>query len=307
MNSNDALPFLKWAGGKRQLLNQFEELYPQKLKDGFITTYIEPFVGGGAVFFDLQKKYKFQKVLLNDINEDLILAYKVIQSNCSELLISLKRLEEKYINLQSIELQSIMFYEIRNIFNKEKKSMDYSVLDSAWISHASNLIFLNKTCFNGLYRLNKSGDFNVPFGKYKNPTICNSENLLNVSAALQNVILTHGEYKDIEKYIDINEDTFVYIDPPYRPLTNSSSFTSYSKSGFNDENQVELSVWFKKLVKKNHANVMLSNSDPDDDFFYNLYENNEDKIKIKKVSASRAINSNASKRGKISEIVVIHE
>ena len=120
MNSNDALPFLKWAGGKWQLLNQFEELYPQKLKDGFITTYIEPFVGGGAVFFDLQKKYKFQKVLLNDVNEDLILAYKVIQSNCSELLISLKRLEEKYINLQSIELQSIMFYEIRNIFNKEK-------------------------------------------------------------------------------------------------------------------------------------------------------------------------------------------
>ena len=297
MNSNDALPFLKWAGGKRQLLNQFEELYPQKLKDGNIATYIEPFVGGGAVFFDLQKKYKFQKVLLNDINEDLILAYKVIQSNCSELLISLKRLEERFINLQSIELQSIMFYEIRNIFNKEKKSMDYSILDSAWISHASNLIFLNKTCFNGLYRLNKSGDFNVPFGKYKNPNIINEPVIRAVSHYLNtnNIEIFNKDYLEI--LANTKKNSFVYLDPPYHPISESSNFTGYIKGGFSMEDQIRLREACDLLNSKG-IKFLLSNSASD--FILEQYKNYDIHI----VKARRAINSIAIKRGDVEEVLI---
>lgn len=306
MSNTCATPFLKWAGGKRQLLEQFKELYPIKLKEGKINKYVEPFLGGGAVFFELQKKYAFKQVVLNDINEDLILTYKIIQSYCDDLIKVLSLLEKKFFSLDTDE-QSIMFYNIRDIFNGEKNNIDYKNYNDNWIIHAAHLIFLNRTCFNGLYRLNKSGGFNVPFGKYKNPTICNRQNLENVSESLKDVILVSGEYFNVEGYINIDDKTFVYIDPPYRPLTTSSSFTSYSKSGFNDDNQKELAAWYKKLVKENHAQVMLSNSDPDDDFFYNLYEKDEDNIFIKKVDASRAINSNANKRGKISEIVVLHK
>lgn len=306
MNNVEAAPFLKWAGGKRQLLEQFEELYPDKLNKGTIDKYVEPFLGGGAIFFELQKKYKFKQVVLNDINEELILTYMVVQNYCDDLIKKLTLLEEEFLYLD-IDDQSLFFYNIRDTFNQEKKIIDYSNYNINWINHAAYLIFLNRTCFNGLYRLNKSGGFNVPFGKYKNPTICNSHNLKNVSNALKGVTLVYGEYYNIEQHINIDNNTFVYIDPPYRPLTNSSSFTSYSKSGFNDDNQKELATWYKKLVKENHAQVMLSNSDPDDNFFHELYEKNEDDIYIKKVNASRAINSNASKRGKISEIVVLHK
>ncbi|EOD00772.1 DNA adenine methylase [Caldisalinibacter kiritimatiensis] len=147
----------------------------------------------------------------------------------------------------------------------------------------------------------------MPFGRYKKPKICDEKNLINVSEALQGVTLVAGEYYDVEKYIEIDQDTFVYMDPPYRPLTSSSSFTSYSKSGFNDDNQRELAKWFKKLVKEKKAQAMLSNSDPNDNFFYELYVEGENDIFIEKVNASRSINSKGNKRGKISEIVVLHK
>jgi len=306
MNKKAATPFLKWAGGKRQLLEQFNALYPNKLKEGKIRKYVEPFLGGGAVFFDLQKKYEFEKVVLNDINEELILTYKVVQNQCRDLIFILKKLEESFL-FKDIDARKKMFYTVRKLFNNEKKTIDYKAFSKVWILHAAHLIFLNRTCFNGLYRLNKSGDFNVPFGKYKNPKICDEENLLNVSEALKNVILISGEYYNVEKYIEIDENTFVYIDPPYRPLTSSSNFTNYSKSGFNDDNQKELASWFKKLIKDNKAQVMLSNSDANDDFFYNLYEKDENNIFIRKVNASRTINSKGSLRGQITEIVVLHE
>lgn len=306
MSKINANPFLKWAGGKRQLLEQFERLYPIKLKKGAIDKYVEPFLGGGAVYFELQKRYKFSQVVLNDINEELILTYKVIRDHCDNLIRELLLLEEKFLFLDT-DAQSSMFYDVRDKFNEEKDIVNYNKYDNNWVNHAAHLTFLNKTCFNGLYRLNKSGKFNVPFGKYRNPTICDSSNLKYVSEALKNVILTSEEYFNVEQYIDIDENTFVYIDPPYRPLTVSSNFTSYTKSGFNDNNQKELAVWYKKLVKEYKAQVMLSNSDPDDDFFYNLYKKGEDNIFIEKVNASRPINSNADKRGEISEIVVLHK
>ncbi|MFP4697296.1 MAG: DNA adenine methylase [Eubacteriales bacterium] len=306
MKNIDSKPFLKWAGGKRQLLNTFNSLYPGNLLNGKIKKYVEPFLGGGAVFFELQRKYSFDEVVLNDINEELILTYKVVQKQCDSLIKKLHLLEDNFIPLND-EDRSKMYYSIREKFNEEKKVINYKDFEDTWIRHAAKLIFLNKTCFNGLYRVNKSGEFNVPFGKYKNPTICNKTNLKNVSQSLKGVMLISGEYYDVEKYLNIDSSTFIYIDPPYRPLTSSSSFTSYSKSGFNDDNQIKLANWYKRLVKVKNAQVMLSNSDPDDDFFHTIYEKNERDIFIKKVNAQRAINSKGTKRGKVSEIVVLNK
>lgn len=307
MCKEKALPFLKWAGGKRQLLNQFEELYPCKLKNKEILKYVEPFVGGGAVFFELQKKYNFKEVVLNDINIEIITAYKIIRDKISQLLKELSNLEKEFLN-KDLEKREEMYYDIRLKFNENKRSIDYDEVNysSDLICHISHLIFLNRTCFNGLYRLNKSGDFNVPFGKYKNPTICNIDNLKNVHASLQGVKLVHGEFLEVEKNINIDENTFVYCDPPYRPIT-ATSFKSYSKSDFNDSKQEQLALWFKKLDSENKALLMFSNSNPknvnpDDDFFEDLYLS--EGITITTVNASRTINSNANERGKISELVI---
>lgn len=290
-----AKPFLKWAGGKGQLLNKFEEMYPQELINGEIDTYIEPFVGGGAVLFDVLQKYKVKKAVIVDLNKELINCYRCIKADVDELIKHLKTLQDEFLSL-SDEKRKDYFLKVRNRYNEIHLNGKYD------FEKAADFIFLNKTCFNGLYRVNSKGEFNVPFGKYKKPLICDSENLTLISNLLQNVEIRFGDYSICEEYV--NGKTFIYFDPPYRPLIENLSFVGYDKSGFNDENQKELAEFVKKLDKHNCL-VMLSNSDPkntnpDDNFFDELYK----EFEIDRIFAKRMINCQADKRGDITEIVV---
>ncbi|SHH74508.1 DNA adenine methylase [Clostridium grantii] len=296
-----AKPFLKWAGGKTQLLEQLQENYPDKLKNGEVKKYIEPFIGGGAVFFSLVSQYNFEQVILNDINEEVILTYKVIQNNVEELIEYLLKVENEYLESE-MEKKEEIFYGHREAFNKEKLEIDYENYSEQWISHAARMIMLNKTCFNGLYRLNRKGLYNVPFGKRKSVTICDFDNLRAVSEALEGVTFVTGDFENLTEYID--KGSFVYLDPPYRPLSNTASFTDYSKVSFNDESQIRLAEW-TKLLDSRGALFMLSNSDPtnadeNDKFFDDLYSD----FTIDRVHASRMINSKGTGRGKVREILV---
>lgn len=291
-----AKPFVKWAGGKGQLLDTFTKYYPSMLIEGRIRRYIEPFVGGGAVLFEVLQKYGIDEAYIFDINEDLINTYIVIKNNVESLIDYLSRLEYEYLKLTK-DGRKEMYYEIRDLYNSynlKKNPQD--------IERAAQLIFLNRTCFNGLYRVNRAGFFNVPHGSYKNPTICDEKNLYAVSSLLQRVHIFCSDYTECFKYADKN--SFVYFDPPYRPLNGTSSFTSYSKYDFTDEDQVQLAQFFEK-VNDTGALLMLSNSDPknenpDDNFFDELYR----KFYIHRVKAKRVINSNGGRRGLISEILV---
>lgn len=290
-----AKPFLKWAGGKGQLLNKFEEMYPQELINGEIDTYIEPFVGGGAVLFDVLQKYKVKKAVIVDLNKELINCYRCIKADVNELIKHLKKMQDEFLSLNDGKRKEY-FLKVRNRYNEIHLNGKYD------FEKAADFIFLNKTCFNGLYRVNSKGEFNVPFGKYKNPLICDSENLTLISKLLQNVEIRFGDYSICEEYV--NGKTFIYFDPPYRPLIENSSFVAYDKSGFNDDNQKELAEFVKKLDKQNCL-VMLSNSDPkntnpDDNFFDELYK----EFEIDRIFAKRMINCQADKRGDITEIVV---
>ena len=301
-NPDLAKPFLKWVGGKTQLLEQFDLLYPQQLKQGKIAQYFELFLGGGAVFFDIIQKYSVKQVFLNDINPDLILAYQVIKQNPNELIQLLYQLEQQYYQKDSEERKKI-FYNIRQYYNQQKINFNYQRISLHSIKRISWLIFINKTCFNGLYRTNQQGDFNVPIGRYKQPKICDESNILKITKLLQDVTLVSSNYKTFERLINYN--SFVYIDPPYRPINKTSSFTAYAKSGFNDNNQIKLSQYYKHLSEDYGAKVMLSNSNPhntnlDDNFFHDLYS----EYNINEVYASRMVNSNANKRGKITELVI---
>lgn len=288
-------PFVKWAGGKNSLIPQITKYYPFELKNGFIERYIEPFVGGGAVLIDILQKYEIKEAYAFDINIDLINCYNVIKNNVEELINELDKKEKNFIALNDEERQNY-FYDIRAEYNS------YKLNDKLDAKRASEFIFLNRTCFNGLYRVNKDGKFNVPCGKYKNPTICDSNNLRNLSELIKNVIFEYGDYRKSEKYV--NNNTFVYFDPPYRPLSATSGFTSYTKEDFNDDNQKELAQYYNKLSLKN-AKLMLSNSNPknvneNDNFFEDIYKG----FYINEVSAKRMINSNAKGRGEISELLI---
>jgi len=297
-------PFLKWAGGKGQLISTFEDYYPKRLKEGKIKKYIEPFIGGGAVFFELVQKYHFTEIILNDLNEELILTYMVVQRDVQKLIDALYSIEAEYHNLDSDE-QSSYYYKYRKMFNEEKKSVNYNNYNLEWILHVAKLIYLNRTCFNGLYRLNQKGEFNVPFGRYKKPKICDEKNLIASNLILQGVQFYMEDFEKLTSLID--KYSFVYIDPPYRPISKTASFTSYSKYEFNDDSQRRLAGWFRVLDKKGAA-VMLSNSDPQnnnpqDNFFYDLYEG----FFIKKVPASRFINANPAGRGIVNELIIRNE
>ena len=288
-------PFVKWAGGKNSLIPQITKYYPFELKNGFIERYIEPFVGGGAVLIDILQKYEIKEAYAFDINIDLINCYNVIKNNVEELINELDKKEKNFIALNDEERQNY-FYDIRAEYNS------YKLNDKLDVKRASEFIFLNRTCFNGLYRVNKDGKFNVPCGKYKNPTICDSNNLRNLSELIKNVIFEYGDYRKSEKYV--NNNTFIYFDPPYRPLSATSGFTSYTKEDFNDDNQKELAQYYNKLSLKN-AKLMLSNSNPknvneNDNFFEDIYKG----FYINEVSAKRMINSNAKGRGEISELLI---
>ena len=294
--SEKARPFVKWAGGKGSLISQLSNFYPYELKNGIIERYIEPFVGGGAVLIDILQNYDVRQAYAFDINMDLINSYNVIKNNVEELITNLKRMETEYLQLEQEERKNY-FYNIRNEYN------DYTLQENEQnVQRASQFIYLNRTCFNGLYRVNKDGKFNVPVGSYKNPTICDEENLRNLSELIQNVQFQYGDYRRSMEYV--TENTFVYFDPPYRPLNVTSKFTSYTKEDFNDDNQRELATFYRELNERN-AKLMLSNSNPknineEDQFFDNIYQG----FNIDEIYASRMINANSNGRGKISEILV---
>lgn len=285
-------PFVKWAGGKSQLLDEIRLKYPERIEK-----YCEPFVGGGAVLFDILETYKPQKVLINDINEELINAYRQIKNNVKNLINLLKKWEKIYNEIDEEKRQ-----EEYNVKRSNYNKLVFKYSDKDLLLKAALFIFLNKTCFNGLYRVNSQGLYNVPKGKYKKPIICDEINLSRISELLKNVDMKCGDFERCEKFIDNN--TFVYIDPPYRPLTSSASFTSYSKEQFDDNDQLRLGRFIDKLNNKG-ARIVLSNSDPkntneEDNFFDNLYQN----YSIKRIKARRVINSNGNNRGNITELLV---
>ena len=295
-------PFLKWAGGKTQLLGELEKKLPPEIKKSKkIENYFEPFVGGGAFFFYLSTNYEIEKAYLSDINKELVLTYNVIKSKPNRLIKRLKYYSNNYL-YKSEEKQKEYYYKVRDDFNNISEDFDYENISAKQIVRAAQFIFLNKTCFNGLYRVNKDGKFNVPFAYPKKPKIYDEKNILNVSKALENVTIETASYLESEK--SIKKGSLVYLDPPYRPLDNKSSFNGYSKLAFDDENQKELAKYYKNISKKG-AFALLSNSDPtniddEDDFFEKLYAD----FKIYKVKANRFINSKGNKRGPINEILV---
>lgn len=296
-----AKPFLKWVGGKRQLLGQFEKLYPIELKIKKIKNYYEPFVGGGAVFFDIAQNYEVENAFLYDINDELILTYLVIQKDVQRLIEFLFRYDKQYKKL-SEEDRKQYYYEIRENYNLQRFNIDYNKYSDNWIPRAAQTIFLNKTCFNGLFRFNSKGEFNSPMGKYKNPKILDEQNLLNVSMLLEIATIKKADFTEVRN--DMKEASLVYFDPPYRPISKTASFTSYSKFNFQDDEQLKLAGLFYELDQQGHK-LMLSNSDPkntnpDDDFFETIYSS----YNITRVNAKRSINSNGTKRNSIKEIVV---
>lgn len=297
-----AKPFLKWAGGKRQLLKDLEKNFPTSIKKSkSIDLYIEPFVGGGALFFYLKSNYSINESIINDINPDLILTYKVIKKFPKQLIKKLETVENEYLKLDQNQRKVYYYEKLRSEYNKTRIDIAHFEKE-LWIKKATLLIALNKTCFNGLFRQNSKGYFNVPIGKYKNPKILDKENLLNVSQALQDTTILCTNYNKIK--IPENKRPFIYFDPPYRPLSTTASFTKYSKGDFDDKDQEELAQHFKDLAEKKYylllSNSNPKNSNPEDNFFEELYKD----YNIKEISAKRHINSNAKKRGTITELLI---
>ena len=287
-------PFLKWAGGKGQLLEEIKKHYPTELGRS-IYKYAEPFVGGGAVLFDVLSNYDVDEVYISDSNAELINSYISLRDDTDTLIQLLKEYEITYLPMADDERKEF-YYSKRTRFNELKKEHCKTV------ELAALFIFLNRTCFNGLYRVNARGEYNVPMGAYKSPTICDEDNLRRVAKALAGVTIVCADYKESRKFMD--EHTFSYFDPPYRPLPLSASFTAYTENDFNDECQISLGKYIKELASSG-VYVIASNSDPkntdqEDNFFDDLYSGME----INRIYASRMINSNASARGKISELLI---
>ncbi|MCC8069762.1 MAG: DNA adenine methylase [Ruminococcus sp.] len=283
-------PFIKWAGGKGQLLKEIRKKYPSK-----IDRYCEPFIGGGAVLFDVLNNHNPNEIIINDINAELINTYTQIKYNVTDLINQLQEVQSIFLSMNT-EQRKEYFYNKRNRFNLLKKSKSNS------IELAMLFIFLNRTCFNGLYRVNKKGDYNVPIGSYKEPLICDTENLIEISKLLQNVTILCGDYSQTLEFI--REDTFVYIDPPYRPLTQTASFTSYTNIPFGNKEQIELSKFIDSITSKG-AKVIASNSDPKnvnpkDDFFDELYKT----YNIIRVPANRIIGSKSTTRKSVNELLI---
>lgn len=293
--SSEAKPFLKWAGGKGQLLCQLSEHLPQCISSEPFT-YIEPFVGGGAMlFYMLQRFNNIRKAVINDINENLILTYRTIRDSVEALIALLAEMEEKFLATKDQEWRKRLFYDIRQSYNRHEGNST---------ERAAQLIFLNRTCFNGLYRVNSKGEFNVPFGSYANPTICNASVLRADSRLLQlgKVEICLGDFTQTLNHID--GLTFFYLDPPYRPLNATSSFTAYAKGDFDDNDQRKLADFCQLLTERKclwmQSNADCSAKNPDDTFFEELYKD----YYIHRVFASRFINANPAKRGKLTELLI---
>ena len=289
-----AKPFIKWVGGKGQLIEQLEAKLPADFDNWDNATYIEPFIGGGAMlFYMLQQHPNIKRAVINDINSDLITCYRTVRDNVELLIPALRDIQAEYHALSDMEAKREMFMAVRQRYNE--KNLDP-------IENTVKFFFLNRTCFNGLYRVNKRGLFNVPWGKYIQPQICDEYTLRTDSELLKRVEILEGDFEDTLPYAQGN--TLFYFDPPYRPLSDTSSFNDYTKDAFNDDSQVRLKEFC------DHVNVdgncfMLSNSDckgknEADNFFEVLYDN----YYIDRVMASRNVNANGAKRGKISELLI---
>ena len=295
----NAKPIIKWVGGKTQLLNTINDNLPQNISH--FNTYMEPFIGGAAVLFYIVPKLpNIKNVFINDLNYKLTNLYTVVKNKHLKLINQLKTIQEEY---RKSEDPKMFYYNTRDSFNIYDMNME----PDADVLHAAEFIFLNKTCFNGLYRENSKGEFNVPWNKNVNVCICDEENIKAVHNFFikYNVQISTGTYNDFFKGKGMYmKKAFVYMDPPYRPITKSAAFTSYTKSGFNDDNQKELKVWVD-ILNSNCAYCMLSNSDPknsdvNDTFFDDLYSD----YNIIRVNAKRSINSKGNGRGSITEILV---
>lgn len=289
-----ARPFIKWVGGKSQLIEQLDAQLPADFSRWKNVTYIEPFVGGGAMLFYMLQRYpNIKNAVINDINSDLTTCYQVVRDTPEELIKSLGQVETSYLSLDTEEERKAFFMAVRARYNQKN-------LDS--IENTTMFFFLNRTCFNGLYRVNKKGLFNVPFGKYANPTICDPDTIRKDSTLLQRVEILTGDFE--ATFTHAHGDTFFYFDPPYRPLSDTSSFNDYAKEAFNDDAQARLKEFCDRIDAAGYK-FMLSNSDckgkdEADNFFDVLYG----AYKIERVWAARSINSNSQKRGKLTEILV---
>lgn len=293
LNTYPARPFVKWVGGKTQLLDDIKKTLPRDLSRRNEMTYVEPFVGGGAVLFWILQEYpNITRAVINDINAELICTYRVIKYDVENLILELSRLQNEYLPLNEVDRKKY-FLAQRERFNEENNSE---------VEIAALFIFLNRTCFNGLYRVNSKGKFNVPHGKYLNPRICDEETLRADSAVLQRVEILCGDFAQTGKYA--GDNVLYYFDPPYRPLTETSAFNSYAKDGFDDAEQMRLRDFCEQIATRKSLFVA-SNSDPlnvdnEDVFFDHLYK----MFSIKRVSAARMINSKGNGRGAISEIMI---
>ena len=291
-----AKPFIKWVGGKTQLIESIQKVLPVDFAEIENVTYVEPFVGGGAVLFWILQQYpNITKAVINDINPDLTTAYKTIKETPSELCKYLQAIQDEYIPLGE-EQRKAYYLNKRERFNT--KSLEP-------IENTALFIFLNRTCFNGLYRVFSKGLFNVPFGRYANPKICDEQTIFADSELLQKVEILTGDFEHTLHYATSN--SFFYFDPPYKPLSETSSFNSYAKEDFNDVEQIRLANFCKKIDMLGHT-FILSNSDvkgknPTDEFFDTLYE----PFNIKRVLATRMINANAEKRGKLTELLITNQ
>lgn len=288
-----AKPFLKWAGGKTQLIEDIRKQFPKVLlKEEF--TFIEPFVGSGAVLFWILNHFpNAKKVVINDINQDLIQVYRTIQNQPSELIAQLEELQNIFHHLQD--------NESKKTFYNQKRS-DFILQQNDPTTQSALFIFLNKTCFNGLYRVNKKGEFNVPMGSYTKPLICDTENIWAVHQVLQGVTILNGDFEETISYA--HEKTLFYLDPPYKPLNETSSFNTYTPYPFDDMEQIRLRDFCKKLDTLQFywilSNSDMKNADQNNNFFDDLYQ----EFDIKRVNARRSINSKADKRGQITELLI---
>lgn len=287
-------PFIKWVGGKGQLIEQLEALLPADFDQRGGITYIEPFVGGGAMLFHmLQTHTNIKRAIINDINPNLITCYRIVRDQPRNLIRSLLAIQEDYYALADEDAKKAYYFRMRERFN---------AAPSDPVENSTLFFFLNRTCFNGLYRVNKAGKFNVPCGRYVRPQICDAETILADSELLQGVELLAGDFEQTYKYVE--GETFYYFDPPYRPLSNTSNFNDYAKEAFNDVAQVRLKLFCDRL----HAagvSFMLSNSDSwgnggEDRFFDELFADYD----VRRVWASRSVNANGAKRGKLTELLV---
>ena len=289
-----AHPFIKWVGGKGQLLEQLSELLPADLAEEKELIYVEPFVGGGAMLFHMLLTYtNISHAVINDMNGDLVTTYKIVRDQPNPLISRLREMQERYRRCKTEDMRKEFYLQERERYNGRGLS-DVEV--------AALFIFLNRTCFNGLYRVNSKGLFNVPFGKAVNPLICDEDTILADSELLQKVEICKGDFAAVEG--KAGRKAFFYFDPPYRPLTQTASFTAYDKGGFGDDQQIRLADFCRRLDSRGHR-WLLSNSDPhnvdpEDMFFEKAYEGFE----IHRVMASRMINSKADGRGKITELAI---